>query len=132
MSCDDYYDCPAWDLMGRKKPGLAYGTGPPDCCAVGFESIKIINLTRLACEGYSSAYSLAPLRVSGPGEWSYGIRVKYSVQENEVFCRACEATGGTCGYGSDSVRQLCMCDGMNTTSNCDSGRSIKSLHYFIN
>lgn len=100
--------------------GIAYGTGPPECCAVPFEAIKNINLSRLECEGYSSAYSLAPLRVSGPTEWSYGIRVKYSVQGSDDFCRGCVATGGTCGYGTDGIRQLCMCGTSNSTSNCDS------------
>ncbi|KAL5813856.1 hypothetical protein ACOSQ4_024497 [Xanthoceras sorbifolium] len=127
MGCEEYYGCPAWSLAGRKRAGTVYGSGPPECCAVGFESIKVINLTRLDCEGYSSAYSLAPLRISGPGEWAYGIRVKYSAQSNDGFCRACEATGGTCGYGSDGVRQLCMCGSMNSTSNCDSAVKSSSI-----
>ncbi|TXG50256.1 hypothetical protein EZV62_022780 [Acer yangbiense] len=141
MGCEEYYGCPAWSLVGRKRAGsTVYRSGPPECCAVGFESIKEINLTKLDCEGYSSAYSLAPLRIGGPGEWAYGIRVKYSVQGSDEFCRACEATGGTCGYGSDGVRQLCMCGTTNTTSNCDSasksssGRSwppAKSLTGFV-
>ncbi|KAJ0048087.1 hypothetical protein Pint_15466 [Pistacia integerrima] len=121
MGCEEYYGCPAWSLVGRKGVGKMFGSGPPECCAVAFESIKVINLTKLQCEGYSSAYSLAPLQNDGPSEWSYGIRVKYSVQGNDEFCRACEATGGTCGYGSDGVRQLCMCGNLNSTSNCDSG-----------
>ncbi|KAK1552203.1 hypothetical protein Q3G72_012288 [Acer saccharum] len=73
-----------------------YGSGPPS----------------VAPSEYYSADSLALLRISGPGEWAYGIRVKYSVQDE--FCRACEATGGTSGYGSDGVRQLCMCGTMNS------------------
>ncbi|XP_022137578.1 uncharacterized protein LOC111008993, partial [Momordica charantia] len=112
-------DCPAWDLLGHRRPGRVYGSGPPECCAVPFGSIKGINLTKLQCEGYSSAYSLAPLRINGPDEWAYGIRVKYTVQANEDFCRACQATGGTCGYGTDGVRQLCMCGTSNSTSTCD-------------
>lgn len=120
MGCEEYYGCPAWSLAGRGQMGSMFGSGPPECCAVAFEAIRAINLSKLDCEGYSSAYSLAPLRVDGPSEWSFGIRVKYSVQGNEEFCRACEATGGTCGYGSNGIRQLCMCGDMNSTSNCDS------------
>ncbi|WKA08690.1 hypothetical protein VitviT2T_026389 [Vitis vinifera] len=123
MGCEEYYWCSAWGVFGPKK--LGSGTGPPECCAVPFEAIKAINLTRLECEGYSSAYSLAPLREIGPGGWSYGIRVRYSVQGNE-FCRACEATGGACGYGSDGVRELCLCGSSNSTSNCDSVKSSSS------
>lgn len=123
MGCEEYYGCPAWDRVGHKRFGSTYfGSGPPACCAIPFEAIKAINLTRLQCEGYSSAYNLAPLRLDGPGGWSYGIRVKYSVQGNDdEFCGACEATGGTCGYGSDGIRQVCMCGNSNSTSNCDSG-----------
>lgn len=121
MGCEEYYGCPAWNLVGRKGVGSMFGSGPPECCAVAFESIKAINLTKLQCEGYSSAYSLAPLQNGRPSDWAYGIRVKYSVQGNDKFCRSCEATGGTCGYGSDGVRQLCMCGSLNSTSNCDTG-----------
>ncbi|KAK9278242.1 hypothetical protein L1049_027804 [Liquidambar formosana] len=120
MGCEEYYGCPGWTSVGTKRAGSAFGSGPPECCSVAFEAIKAINLTRLHCEGYSSAYSLAPLRVDGPRGWSYGIRVRYSVQGNDSFCRACVATGGTCGYGSDAVRELCMCGSWNSTSNCDS------------
>ncbi|KAB1216620.1 hypothetical protein CJ030_MR4G007819 [Morella rubra] len=120
MGCEEYFGCPAWDLLGHRVDSK-YGSGPPECCAVSFEAIKAINLTKLECEAYSSAYSLAPLKVDGPGGWSYGIRVKYSVQGNDDFCSGCEATGGTCGYGTDGIRQLCMCGGFNSTSNCDSG-----------
>ncbi|KAJ8771768.1 hypothetical protein K2173_026945 [Erythroxylum novogranatense] len=121
MGCEEYYDCPAWSLLGgHRRVGSSWlRSGPPECCAVSFEAIKSINLTKLECEGYSSAYGLAPLRVDGASGWSYGIRVKYSVQGNDEFCRACEATGGNCGYGSDGVRQLCMCGDFNSTSNCD-------------
>uniref|UniRef100_A0A6N2LGM2 Wall-associated receptor kinase galacturonan-binding domain-containing protein n=1 Tax=Salix viminalis TaxID=40686 RepID=A0A6N2LGM2_SALVM len=126
MGCEEYYGCQAWSLAVVGQMGSMFGSGPPECCAVSFEAIKAINLSKLGCEGYSSAYSLAPLKVDGPSEWSYGIRVKYSVQGNEEFCRACEATGGTCGYGSDGIRQLCMCGNMNSTSNCDSATSATS------
>ncbi|OAY47793.1 uncharacterized protein LOC110617480 [Manihot esculenta] len=127
MGCEEYFGCPAWSVVGHRQVGSKLGSGqPPECCAVAFEAIKAINLSKLECEGYSSAYSLAPLRIAGPSEWSYGIRVRYSVQGNEEFCRACEATGGACGYGSDGVRQLCMCENFNSTSNCDSVSSATS------
>ncbi|XLS78591.1 hypothetical protein HN51_062816 [Arachis hypogaea] len=122
MSCEEYYGCPAWDGLGHNKWAREefFGSGPPECCAVPYETIKGINLTKLECEGYSSAYSVAPLRVDGPSEWSYGIRVRYSLQGNDEFCGACEATGGTCGYGEDAIRQVCMCGKVNSSSNCDS------------
>ncbi|KAK4339087.1 hypothetical protein RND71_040549 [Anisodus tanguticus] len=118
MGCDEYYGCPAWSLIGT---GSAYGSGPPQCCATAYESIKDVNLTRLDCQGYSSAYNMAPLRLAGPDKWSYGIRVKYSVQGNDtLFCKACEATGGSCGYHVNDFSSLCMCGSWNSTSNCDS------------
>ncbi|XP_009623290.1 uncharacterized protein LOC107795077 [Nicotiana tabacum] len=120
MGCDDYYGCAAWSLIGPQRAGSVYGSGPPECCAIAYEAIKDVNLTRLACQGYSSAYNLAPLRLTGPDEWSYGIRVKYSVQGNETFCKACEATGGSCGYDVNDFSSLCMCGSWNSTSNCDS------------
>ncbi|KAK4362475.1 hypothetical protein RND71_017716 [Anisodus tanguticus] len=103
MGCEEYYGCPGWSIIRPKKVGLVYGSGPPDCCAVSFEAIKAINLTKLGCQGYSSAYSLAPLRVAGPHGWSYGIRVKYSVEGSDSFCKACEATGGSCGFDDSWV-----------------------------
>ncbi|KAL3374584.1 hypothetical protein AABB24_006189, partial [Solanum stoloniferum] len=123
MGCEEYYGCPGWDIIGPKKVGVVYGSGPPDCCAVSFEAIKAINLTKLSCQGYSSAYSLAPLRVDGPHGWSYGIRVKYSVEGDDSFCKACEATGGSCGYDVNDFSSLCMCGSWNSTSNCDSVHS---------
>ncbi|XP_061336671.1 uncharacterized protein LOC133283775 [Gastrolobium bilobum] len=122
MGCEEYYGCPAWaEVLGHKRVGSSFfGSGPPECCALPYEAIKSINLSKLECQGYSSAYSLAPLKVDGPSAWSYGIRVSYSVQGNDEFCGACEATGGTCGFGSDGIRQVCMCGNSNSTLNCDS------------
>ncbi|ONK70679.1 uncharacterized protein A4U43_C04F400 [Asparagus officinalis] len=86
MGCDEYYQCPAWEFsnMSPRKADSAYGSvSPPECCSLEFGAIRSINLTHLQCQGYSSAYNLAPLRARGPGEWSYGIRVSYSLPEEE-------------------------------------------------
>ncbi|OVA20746.1 Wall-associated receptor kinase galacturonan-binding domain [Macleaya cordata] len=125
MGCEEYQACPAWSSSGSYKSvrNRVYGVSPPECCSVSFESIRSINLTRLRCQGYSSAYSVAPLKVWGPNAWSYGIRVSYSVPGDFAFCRACEATGGTCGYDALAVRDLCLCGGWNSTSNCDKASS---------
>ncbi|CAN7008652.1 unnamed protein product [Brassica rapa subsp. trilocularis] len=123
MSCEEYMSCPAWDMVGYRQPGLSSGSGPPMCCAIGFESVKAINLSKLECEGYSSAYNLAPLKLRGPSDWAYGIRVKYELQGSDAFCRACVATSGTCGYESadgGGLRHVCICDHHNSTTNCDS------------
>ncbi|KAG2331723.1 hypothetical protein Bca52824_002903 [Brassica carinata] len=125
MSCEEYMSCPAWDMVGYRQPGLSSGSGPPMCCAIGFESVKAINLSKLECEGYSSAYNLAPLKLRGPSDWAYGIRVKYELQGSDSFCRACVATSGTCGYESadgGGLRHVCICDHHNSTTNCDSGK----------
>ncbi|GAB2269827.1 hypothetical protein Dimus_004745 [Dionaea muscipula] len=121
MGCEDYYTCPAWGAVGPDYVGSLFGSGPLACCAVSFEAIKAINLTRLDCQGYSSAYSLAPLKLEAR-DWSFGIRVKYSGKGNDAFCTACEATGGACGFGGDTdgVQQLCLCGSWNSTTTCDS------------
>ncbi|XP_077220314.1 wall-associated receptor kinase galacturonan-binding protein [Tasmannia lanceolata] len=126
MGCEEYYRCPAWDVWPKRDTG--FGVGPPECCGVSFEAIRAINLSRLECEGYTSAYSLAPLHVSAPRGWMYGIRVSYSVPGDFSFCRACEATGGTCGYDDVAGGDLCMCGRWNSTSNCDSGRSMAASY----
>ncbi|WOL12681.1 hypothetical protein Cni_G21448 [Canna indica] len=127
MGCEEYYRCPAWDEGpgggSRKGSASAYGAvSPPECCALEFEAIRAINVSHLRCEGYSSAYSLAPLRAAGPGAWAYGIRVAYSLPvDHQGFCGACQATGGVCGYDEGTEADLCLCGQYNSTSNCDSG-----------
>lgn len=127
MGCADYSGCPAWDDYyddGRRRPsGAAYGTAvPPECCAVSWGAIRSVNVSRLQCEGYSSAYSLAPVRAAeGAGGWAYGIRVAWQLPEaNRGFCGACRATGGVCGHDEGSHADLCLCGDWNSTSNCDS------------
>ncbi|XP_072961179.1 uncharacterized protein [Typha angustifolia] len=119
MGCEDYYRCPVWDR--RRSPAYGEKTNPPECCAVEFAAIREINMSHLGCEGYSSAYSLAPVRPPGPGAWAYGIRLAYSLpMDNKGFCGACQATGGVCGHDSSSGADLCLCGDWNSTSNCDS------------
>ncbi|KAL6541977.1 hypothetical protein OROGR_011463 [Orobanche gracilis] len=126
LGCEEYYGCPAWDAIDPRREGPVYGSGPPHCCAMPYGTVKSVNLSRLDCQGYSSAYSVAPLKMSGPGQWAYGIQVKYSVHGSDSFCRACEATGGSCGYDIDGKSDLCMCGSSNSTSNCDSVDSVAS------
>ncbi|KAH7682860.1 Wall-associated receptor kinase galacturonan-binding domain-containing protein [Dioscorea alata] len=125
MGCDEYYACPAWDFKPRGRESVYGLESPPPCCSVPFGVVRAINLSHLGCEGYSSAYSLAPLRPEGPGIWSYGIRVSYSVPaDHSDFCRACQATGGLCGFDAATQGNMCLCEGWNSTSNCDSGKSL--------
>ncbi|TVU19342.1 hypothetical protein EJB05_35486, partial [Eragrostis curvula] len=129
IGCDDYYACPAWDDYnsgrGRRSGDDAYGTAagtPPECCAVPWDAIRAVNVSRLECEGYSSAYSLAPVRAAGGAAgWAYGIRASWTLPEaNRGFCGACRATGGACGHDMESHADLCLCGDWNSTSNCDS------------
>ncbi|KAJ0629489.1 hypothetical protein HanHA300_Chr00c0606g0789621 [Helianthus annuus] len=98
MGCEEYYGCQGlWMDLGLARMGLAYGTGPPICLHI-------------------------PLHLSRKWaiEWTYGIRVKYNVEaSNDSFCKACEATGGSCGHDVGRFGQLCMCGSWNSTSNCD-------------
>lgn len=154
MSCQDYYRCPAWDSGDTGKPwpwvrasDSVYGaaSNPPECCSVPAGALRGVNLTQLRCAAYSSAYSPAPLRPPGPGAWSYGIRIAYTLPaEHEAACHACQFSGGTCGYDastvmaddnddeSDALPHLCLCGGggggggvvaWNSTSTCDSTES---------
>jgi hypothetical protein len=131
MGCGDYLGCVAWDDYytgggGRRPSGdAAYGAAagqPPECCAVPWAAIRAVNVSRLECEGYSSAYSLAPVRAErGAAGWAYGIRVSWTLPEsNRGFCGACRATGGACGHDMESHADLCLCGDWNSTSNCDS------------
>ncbi|KAF6139620.1 hypothetical protein GIB67_033624 [Kingdonia uniflora] len=110
MGCKEYYGCPAWD-SGWTSMSEVFRANPPECCSVTYEAIRAMNLSRLECGGYSSAYSLAPLHLRSPKDWSYGIRVRYSEPGDCAFCRSCEATGGTCGYDDVGARNLCLCNG---------------------
>ncbi|KAJ6791780.1 uncharacterized protein M6B38_241270 [Iris pallida] len=132
MGCDEYYRCPAWQYskFSARKGDSPYGSvNPPECCSMEFGAIRAINLTHLGCQGYSSAYSLAPLRARGPGAWSYGIRVSYSVPaDHDGDCRGCQATGGVCGYDPATEADICICgSGQNSTSNCDTVSSSSSI-----
>ncbi|MQL67768.1 hypothetical protein Taro_000062 [Colocasia esculenta] len=67
MGCEGYYECPAWEgVMGLRGWRGGAGSSPygeanlPACCGVPYRAIRGINLTRLACEWYNSAYGLAP------------------------------------------------------------------------
>lgn len=129
MGCEEYYACPAWSGLRPRSGSSAYGsTNPPECCSVAFGEIRSINLSRLGCQGYSSAYNTAPLRPPGPGVWSYGIRTSYSVPaDHNDFCRSCEATSGACGYDMATDGNLCLCNELNSTSNCDSGTKLSTI-----
>ncbi|EPS62242.1 hypothetical protein M569_12553 [Genlisea aurea] len=125
VGCAGYYGCPAWDIIRPKSSGYDDGS---ECCAVS--NVKSVNLTELDCQGYSSAYSVAPVRERRPENWSYGILVKYyyrsggSDGDDPFFsCPACEATGGSCGYQAAGGNGVCLCGSRNSTSDCDSAGS---------
>ncbi|KAK3135588.1 hypothetical protein QOZ80_5BG0420730 [Eleusine coracana subsp. coracana] len=123
IGCHDYYACPAWDdYYDNNGRRTSRDDAPPECCAVPWAAIRAVNVSRLECEGYSSAYSLAPVRATGGAAgWAYGIRVGWALPEaNRGFCGACRATGGACGHHMESHADLCLCGGWNSTSNCDS------------
>ncbi|KAF8719779.1 hypothetical protein HU200_024535 [Digitaria exilis] len=126
MGCGDYLACPAWDdyyadTGGRREATPGDGA-LPECCGVPWGAIRGVNVSRLECEGYSSAYSLAPVRAEGGAAgWAYGIRATWALPEsNRGFCGACRATGGVCGHDMESHADLCLCGDWNSTSNCDS------------
>jgi hypothetical protein len=118
MGCADYYACPAWDDYnnGSDQRLFEHSDGSPlECCAVPWTAIRAVNVTRLECEGYSSAYKLTPVHAAGGAAgWAYGIRAAWSLPEaNRGFC-------GACGHHMENHDDLCLCGDWNSTSNCDS------------
>lgn len=116
MGCEGYRHCPAWHAA-------------TPCCAVSYATVGAVNLSQLECEGYSGAYSLAPLRPGPATGWSYGVRLSYSVPaEHEEACRRCEASGGACGHEpAPPWGRLCLCGAWNSTSSCDSGERNREM-----
>ncbi|KMZ75512.1 unknownprotein [Zostera marina] len=128
--CKEYYTCPAWNgLRGREEVGV------DECCSIGYEEIKDmmtsgngkVNESDLGCDGYSSVYRVAPVRVGRAAKWRYGIMVDYMIPESSrQWCRECEASGGSCGFQNESLVEVCYCDGVNSNTtasitNCDQG-----------
>lgn len=129
--CEAFYDCPAWVGLGHKTKGQK----PPPCCAVPFSSVGDLNLTDLRCYSYASSYSSAPVRNKDPGSWSYGVQLSYDLPGDSGFCGPCKASRGFCGYSvgnGTNHTQICLCDGWNSTTTCDTGssNSAEALHSY--
>ncbi|XP_057852974.1 uncharacterized protein LOC131063202 [Cryptomeria japonica] len=138
FGCDAFYNCPAWAGMGQKTKH----NKPPPCCGIHYSSVGALNLTHLDCYSYASAYSSAPLRYKSAGDWSYGLQLSFEVPGNSSFCASCKASRGVCGYSvdddddddddSDDGKELCLCDGWNSTTTCDTGsKSASAEHHYI-
>lgn len=131
FGCEAFYDCPSWAGLGHRTKSQK----PPPCCAVPFASVGDLNLTHLHCYSYSSSYSSAPVKKQDPGSWSYGVQLSFQLPADSDFCSPCEASRGVCGYsvgGSSNHTQICLCDGWNSTTTCDSGKpnSAGALHSY--
>lgn len=99
-----------------------------------------LNLHELNCAGYASVVSLGNVP-SDPMQWEYGMVLKYNLGGLDSYntapsCRACELSGGVCGYAPPHNSFVCVCqNGVNTTTDCynylhGQWLSVSSTSYF--
>ncbi|XP_027075346.1 uncharacterized protein [Coffea arabica] len=119
--CASVYTCPAVvDLGMRLFPSTN------TCCVyspANLDSRDEFNLHELNCAGYTSVVSLGDVP-SDPMQWEYGMVLKYNLGGLDSYntapsCRACELSGGVCGYAPPHNSFVCVCqNGVNTTTDC--------------
>lgn len=99
-----------------------------------------LNLHELNRAGYASVVSLGNVP-SDPMQWEYGMVLKYNLGGLDSYntapsCRACELSGGVCGYAPPHNSFVCVCqNGVNTTTDCynylhGQWLSVSSTSYF--
>ncbi|KAJ4966002.1 hypothetical protein NE237_017851 [Protea cynaroides] len=83
-----------------------------------------LDLKTLGCASYASVVSLGSYPTD-PNKWEYGVALKYNndVGSTDSYvatnCKACESSGGVCGYEPPRNYFLCVCNnGVNTSTDC--------------
>ncbi|KAJ4969400.1 hypothetical protein NE237_016101 [Protea cynaroides] len=90
---------------------------PPPCCFTGYDTMKIMSMNILDCTHYTTVYNTDDLKGVGPLDWSYGMKLSYSVPN--VGCDRCQRSGGTCGFDTETEGMLCLCStSANATRDC--------------
>ncbi|KAL3824191.1 hypothetical protein ACJIZ3_020220 [Penstemon smallii] len=86
-----------------------------------------IDLQKLQCTSYSALYGFNN-QDTNPGDWKYGVALKYKFNFNNDYpelCASCEKSNGVCGYNYGPYKSFaCNCPGgLNTTTDCFYGQS---------
>ncbi|XP_042516320.1 uncharacterized protein LOC122090706 isoform X2 [Macadamia integrifolia] len=90
---------------------------PPPCCFTGYDTVKLMSMNILDCTHYTTVYDTDNLKGVGPLDWSYGMKLTYTVPN--VGCDRCQNTGGTCGFDTETEGMLCICStSSNSTRDC--------------
>lgn len=119
--CASIYTCPAVVSLG-----LPLFPPTNTCCVYSPGNLNNkgeLDLHALKCDGYASVVSLGDYPTD-PSQWVYGVALKYinGVLDNNIIetqCKACEMSGGVCGYAPPSNSFVCVCkNGYNTTMDC--------------
>ncbi|KAL6952984.1 hypothetical protein U1Q18_015919 [Sarracenia purpurea var. burkii] len=111
-SCDELYGaCTAFRLFH-----LLSNATPP-CCFTGYNTVKYMSMNILDCTHYTTVYNAEGLKGIGALDWSYGIKLSYSVPDSG--CDLCLKSGGTCGFDVETQGMLCICSTtVNSTREC--------------
>ncbi|MED6120293.1 hypothetical protein PIB30_019445 [Stylosanthes scabra] len=120
-TCDELYgSCNAFRVFH-----LSTTNSSPPCCFTSYNTVKFMSMNILDCTHYTSVFDTGKLRGVGPLDWVYGIKLSFSVPD--VGCGACEKSGGTCGFDTDSQGFMCLCSSAaNSTRDCAGGSEISS------
>ncbi|KAL2246616.1 UNVERIFIED_CONTAM: hypothetical protein Sindi_2513900 [Sesamum indicum] len=118
--CPSIYTCP-----GVVSLGLPLFPPTNSCCVyspANLNSNVELDIRELKCAGYTSVVSLGDLPTN-PGQWLYGVALKYTLGGLDSYniapsCRACEMSGGVCGYSPPRNYFVCVCANGNTTTDC--------------
>ncbi|XP_043711702.1 uncharacterized protein LOC122660457 [Telopea speciosissima] len=90
---------------------------PPPCCFTGYDTVKLMSMNILDCTHYTTVYDTDNLKGVGPLDWSYGMKLAYTVPN--VGCDRCQRSGGTCGFDTETEGMLCICStSSNATRDC--------------
>ncbi|XP_062148947.1 uncharacterized protein LOC133857668 [Alnus glutinosa] len=119
--CASLYTCPAVVSVGMPL-------FPPTntCCVYSPANLNgkgELDLRALDCGGYTSVVSMGEYPTD-PSQWEYGVALKYvnGVLDNNIIetkCKACEMSGGVCGYAPPSDSFVCVCkNGLNASMDC--------------
>ncbi|KAK9288848.1 hypothetical protein L1049_017314 [Liquidambar formosana] len=114
-SCDELYSpCNAFRVFHL------FSNSSPPCCFTGYNTVKFMSMNILDCSHYTSVYNTDSLKGIGPLDWTYGIKLSFSVPD--TGCERCVKSGGTCGFDTETEGMLCLCSSyMNSTRECAAG-----------
>ncbi|CAI0467618.1 unnamed protein product [Linum tenue] len=114
-SCDELYaSCNAFRVFR-----LLTNSTPP-CCFTGYDTVRYMSMNILDCSHYTTVVDADGMRGVSPLDWVYGIKLSYGLPDRG--CDRCSASGGTCGFDTETEGMLCLCSGSsNGTRQCGAG-----------